>query len=267
MDADGGSMYKALIVDDEKIEREGIKFLIETMGLNLTTAEAENGVKALDYLQAHEVDVLFTDIRMPFMDGLALASQAKKLNPKLKVIIVSAFGEFEYAKQAIQIHVVHYLLKPVEVAEFLEVVTQVVTLCDEDREQREQTLKLQQVSEMGNRYVQQSSAESPRKVIGEVIKVIHRDYGQDISLDSLAEKACLSPSYLSHLFKKETGASLVKYITCYRLDKAGELLRSTNKKISDISHEVGYTNFAYFCSIFKNYYGKTPAKYREGDPA
>jgi two-component system response regulator YesN len=111
------------------------------------------------------------------------------------------------------------------------------------------------------------SAESPRKVIGEVLKLIHRDYGLDIGLESLAEKACLSPSYLSHLFKKETGASLVKYITCYRLEKAGELLRTTNKKIADISHEVGYTSFAYFCSIFKNYYGKTPAKYREGDSA
>ena len=119
-------MYKALIVDDEKIEREGIKFLIETMGLNLNTAEAENGVKAMDYLQAHEVDILFTDIRMPFMDGLALAAKAKKLNPKLKVI-VSAYGDFEYAKQAIQIHVVHYLLKPVEVAEFLEVVARLLS--------------------------------------------------------------------------------------------------------------------------------------------
>ncbi|MVQ39903.1 response regulator [Paenibacillus sp. MAH-34] len=521
LDAEGGCVYKALVVDDERIEREGIKFLIETLGLSLLTAEAENGVKAWEYLQAHEVDILFTDIRMPFMDGLALAAKAKKLHPKLKVIIVSAFGDFEYAKQAIQIHVVHYLLKPVEVAEFLEVVTQVVRLCDEDREQRERTLKLQQVYEIGNRYVQEQTllnllqgtastrnalagetlfewldeharyrvvlmdmrrkffdsvnhgfeaelksmlpwdclyvnlneyqsvlflhiekswdditslesyglllqeyllvkyhanhvlvfskllngfqmlptefqemekalehkfflpatammfteqgctprqeepvyierlleeistymtygetllirsgieqmfdvlqnsnslsniyvkyicseiakkyiqtykreshacfhrfveqiyttqnlvqlkelmndliverekpaTESTRKVIGEVLKLIHRNYGQDIGLDSLAEKAYLSPSYLSHLFKKETGASLVKYITCYRLEKAGELLRSTTKKISDISQEVGYTNFAYFCSIFKNYYGKTPAKYREGDTA
>lgn len=273
-------MYKALIVDDEKIEREGIIFLIETLGLTLETVEAENGVKALEYLQAHQVDILFTDIRMPFMDGLALAAKAKMLNPKLKVIIVSAFGEFEYAKQAIQIQVVHYLLKPVEVSEFLEVVTEVVRLCDEDREQRERSLKLQQAYEIGNRYAQEhtdllqetqpayrggAGENPPRKVIGEVLEQIHRDYGQDIGLESLAEKACLSPSYLSHLFKKETGASLVKYITCYRLEKAGELLRRTNKRISDISQEVGYTSFAYFCSIFKNYYGKTPARYREGD--
>lgn len=210
MDAGGGWMYKALIVDDEKIEREGIIFLIETLGLALETAAAENGVKAMEYLQNHEVDILFTDIRMPFMDGLALAAKAKSLNPKLKVIIVSAFGDFEYAKQAIQIHVVHYLLKPVEVAEFLEVVAQVIQLCDEDRVQREKMLKLQQVYEIGNRTQnllqlknlmidliedrEKSASESPRKVIGEVLKLIHRDYGQDIGLESLAEKACLSPA-------------------------------------------------------------------------
>ncbi|WP_165972158.1 response regulator [Paenibacillus piri] len=509
-------MYKALIVDDERIEREGVKFLIDKLGLRLEADEAENGLKALEYLQNHETDILFTDIRMPFMDGLELAAKAKALQPKLKIIIVSAYGDFEYAKQAIQIQVVHYLLKPVEVAEFLGVVTEVVRLCDEDREQKARSQQLQQVYEIGSRYVQEQmlldllhgsksangaaaalndygwmkagmpfrllllemrgkffdkveetfasqlmgtlqedvhyvnlneyqsvlfvrteeawdktqleahglklqkfllthydadsvlvfsglltdpakipdeyqemerlleskfflqpsallymetgsiseetvnldpvleeisrtigygeshlilngierlfaelqagsrsstsyvkymcteiakkyvqsftrgphisiqqlaeqiyrtesllqlkelmtelvgdkprhAVEPSRKVIAEVLKIIHRDYWQDIGLESLADKACLSPSYLSHLFKKETGASLIKYITCYRLEKAGELLRGTNMKIADISAEVGYSSFAYFCSIFKNYYGTTPAKYREGD--
>lgn len=85
----------------------------------------------------------------------------------------------------------------------------------------------------------------------------------DISLDDLANKAFLSPSYLSHRFKKETGESIVKFITSYRLKKASVLLRSTNKKIIDVCEEVGYSNLSYFCSIFKNHYGLTPLKYRE----
>lgn len=68
-------MYTILIVDDEKIEREGIKFLIEEYQLPLNIVEAVNGKAALAYLEANRVDILFTDIKMPFMDGLELAKK------------------------------------------------------------------------------------------------------------------------------------------------------------------------------------------------
>lgn len=93
-------MLSILVVDDHKEEREGIAFLIKELGF-LQLHVAENGRKALEYVSAHSVDILFTDVRMPIMDGLQLTKEALKLHPKLKVILFSGFAEFEYAKTAL----------------------------------------------------------------------------------------------------------------------------------------------------------------------
>ncbi len=145
-------MYKFLIVDDEKIERDGIKLLVKKYNLELEIAEAENGRTALDYIKNNHVDVLFTDIKMPFMNGLELAEQAKMLRPGLKVIIYSAFGEFDYARKAINIKVEHYLLKPISKTEFLSVFNQVLEDCRRDEEESLRSQKIMEIYHKGIQY-------------------------------------------------------------------------------------------------------------------
>lgn len=84
-----------------------------------------------------------------------------------------------------------------------------------------------------------------------------------LSLDVLAEKVFLTPHYLSSIFSQEKGIGLNKYIKKVRMDKAEQLLTTTNMKIGDICEAVGYTNLSYFCKTFRNEYGVTPEKYRE----
>lgn len=108
-------------------------------------------------------------------------------------------------------------------------------------------------------------SESVHKVVADVIQIIEREYRSELSVELIAERVYLTPSYLSHLFAKQTGLSLIKYLTMHRLAKAKALLQETNRKIIDISHDVGYSNFPYFCTLFKNYYGKTPTQIREGN--
>ena len=92
---------------------------------------------------------------------------------------------------------------------------------------------------------------------------IHNHYGEEIGAQQLADMVYLAPSYLSSLFKKETGQNLSKYIKQYRMEKAKELLTGTNMKIVNISEQVGYPNVSYFCSSFREYYGISPQKFRE----
>ncbi|MBO9605102.1 MAG: helix-turn-helix domain-containing protein [Paenibacillaceae bacterium] len=245
-------MLTMLVVDDEKIERDGIRFLVRKYGLPLNVEEAANGEKALALLQRLPVDIVLTDIKMPFMDGLQLAAKVRETGSAVKIVILSAFGEFDYARRALPLQVEHYLLKPVEPGEFADVMKRVIRQCEAER----------------NAAAPEEAAidkETARKAIEEVLRRIHRDYRLDMALETLAEQVYLSPNYLSRLFKKETGTSFVKYVTAYRLDKACELLRRTNMKIVDIAAEVGYPNFSYFGSLFRQHYGTTPAKYREGD--
>ena len=99
--------------------------------------------------------------------------------------------------------------------------------------------------------------------VSEIKKVVKNEYMNDIGLEEIAEKVCLTPAYVSFIFKKETGSNLIKYLTDYRMQKAKELLENSNKKIVDISRMCGYQNQSYFNKLFKNYYGITPKQYRE----
>lgn len=103
-----------------------------------------------------------------------------------------------------------------------------------------------------------------------VCKYIREHLAEDLSLETLAGVAYLSPRYLSDLFSRQTGSGLNKYIKRLRMESAGKLLLQTNKKVSDICKEVGYNNFSYFCRSFRDYFGCSPEAYRQaadGAPA
>ncbi len=101
------------------------------------------------------------------------------------------------------------------------------------------------------------------QAVAEVKNVIKNKYMCDIGLEEIAEIVCLTPAYVSFIFKKETGSNLVKYLTDYRMKKAREMLDESNMKIVDIGKACGYQNQSYFNKLFKNYYGITPKQYRE----
>ena len=100
-----------LIVDDERIERKGLESLVGRCGLPLECETAENGQAALQKMECRQFDLLLTDIKMPFMDGLTLAHEARKRFPEMVIIILSAYRDFEKAQSAINEQVYRYLLK------------------------------------------------------------------------------------------------------------------------------------------------------------
>jgi len=106
-------MYSVFIVDDEVVVREALRNKIDWEGSGFTLAgEAGDGEIALSMMQDIKADILITDIKMPFMDGLELSRMLKKLQPWIRIIILSGHDEFDYAKKAISIGVEDYILKP-----------------------------------------------------------------------------------------------------------------------------------------------------------
>lgn len=124
--------FQILLVDDDATERSGVRFLIEKLELPLNIFKAPNGKRALEMLNVSPVDILFTDVKMPYMDGLELSAQVYTKYPNIKIIIFSAYGEFEYAKRAMEANAVNYLLKPVDVTEFQQVMESVIDQCRQD---------------------------------------------------------------------------------------------------------------------------------------
>lgn len=503
-------MYRILIVDDEKIERNGIKFLLKQTGIELDICEACNGKEAVAFLEQQQVDILLTDIKMPLMDGMELLKMVCPDRPEMKSIIFSGYSEFDYAKTAMKMGVKDYILKPVNPEEFTRAINKVIQELDEqtlfknkeaetdtfmkehilyslvngvksediqkkakgyfveeeinryhrmillevnddffgrigndleeifekdigssfkylnlneqqsvlffeegeksdykkiaedcvntlekrydekcfaavsdemeqpvqdignnfdileermenkfyqtayrvfmetEKEEenlftqidddtlmkkmkqdikmkdisslrqhfeamcekyshnnafsqvytkfifsnllkdfyeniptgKEQTLDqeieelylstdFQTVMEIINRNInrlEKEFASHPHvihKEIESVKKYIYENYDKEISVDYLADMVYMAPSYLSHVFKKETGQNLSKFIKAYRMEKAKEMLEETHNKIVNISYAVGYPNVSYFCQSFREYFGVSPQRYRD----
>ena len=116
-------MYQIFVVEDELLIRQNIRNMVEKMqGPYAFCGEASDGEMALSMIQELMPDILLTDIRMPFLDGLGLIRHAKAMMPWLKVAIISGYGDFEYAQKAISLGVDQYLLKPVRQAELVQAV-------------------------------------------------------------------------------------------------------------------------------------------------
>ena len=133
-------MYNILIVDDEKKERDGITRLIRRYGFQLKVSQASNGEEALEEFEKHPFDILLTDIKMPFMDGIELIKEVQKRGYNPICVIYSAYGEFEYAQNAISLGVREYLLKPIRLDAFDELFHKVIDLCrakDEVEQEKE----------------------------------------------------------------------------------------------------------------------------------
>ena len=139
------NLYRIILVDDEEEVRKGIirKIDWEALGFQVV-GDAENGQDALEKIEQLEPDVVMTDIRMPYMDGLTLTSWIRQKYPSVKVLIFSGFDDFEYAQKAIKLNVTEYILKPVNVEELTRILNRVRENLDQEIEQRRDVDRLRE---------------------------------------------------------------------------------------------------------------------------
>lgn len=131
------SLYRIMLVDDEEEVRKAMIRKMDWERLGFTVVgDAENGEEALEKLEQLEPDVVMTDIRMPYMDGLTLTARIRDKYPSVKILIFSGYDDFEYAQQAIKLNVTEYILKPVNGEELAEILKRIRVSLDKEIEQR-----------------------------------------------------------------------------------------------------------------------------------
>ena len=135
--------YKAFFVEDEIVTREGIRDNVDWQGHGFEfCGEAPDGEIALPLLQTAQPDVLITDIKMPFMDGLELCKIVHERMPWMKIIILSGHDEFEYAQEAIKLGVTEYLLKPVTAQDLHHVLQRIAAQLEQEKRAQAQLQQL-----------------------------------------------------------------------------------------------------------------------------
>lgn len=144
-------MYSVVLVDDEYLELELLERQVQWESLGFTVvAAAKNGREGLEMVERFRPDVLITDVKMPFMDGIALAQQVYKYYPETRIIFLSGYNQFEYLKAAFHVEAVDYLLKPVDIDELHTLMRVVKSKCDAENQKKSNdiTIAIEQVREI-----------------------------------------------------------------------------------------------------------------------
>lgn len=237
-------IFKVLIADDEPMIREGLSQIVKDLDLPLTiVGEAKNGLEALKLSQVLEPDIILTDICMPKLSGFEFIRQLKESIKDIKIIIISGFNEFEYAREAIQLGVCAYLLKPINEGELVETLKECmgIDMAADNIEEREYP-----------------------SLVDHCLGVLKEVYAEgSCDLKSVAKNLAVNPDYLSRKLKSETGLSFKEWLTKLRIQKSLELLGTKKHSIYEIAEMVGYSNQHYFSTAFKNYTGYSPKQYQE----
>ncbi len=250
------ALLKAIVIDDEIVMVNGLirhvkweKYGFErAIGCNRPT-------QALELIQKEPFDLIITDIRMPELSGLELIAKLREAVVKSEIVIISGYGEFEYAQEAIRLGGVKaYLLKPVkpeDVERILEEIWQTHT--DPQKQLIEDVL-----SQFGH---PKESEQHP--TVKKILRYVTEHYKEELTVNSIAETFAVNASYLSSLFKKETGMGLNTYIQGVRILSAKKLLERTDLRINEVAWQVGFANPGYFAEQFKNMTGKAPSEVRK----
>jgi len=213
---------------------------------------ARDGESALRYFQNVQVpDMIVTDITMPVMDGIELINTVERDYPEVKKIIISGFSEFEYARQALKMNVIDYLLKPVKKQELENLLSKLKMMLESER------TALKAPNPLANRQY------SPEDIVNAVAEFIKANYSRELSLEDIAKQFNINAPHLSKIFLKYAGEAPSKYIMSLRINEAKHLL-SWKKELSvkEVGEAVGYPDPFYFSRIFKQWTGLAPTEYR-----
>ena len=248
-------MIRLLIADDEEAIRTGLVNAVNWKLMDVDVVGcASNGPEAYEKICSLNPDVVITDIRMPGMSGLELIEKVKENNKDTLFIILSGYADFEYARQAMRLGVMYYLLKPVGISE-IEDLFHDICMNFNGRD-----------FEMNNEIKEKNTvSDNTRRQMEKVFKYIDEHiYDSSLSLKFVSKDVVyMSADYFGRVFKEMTGKYFNQYVMERRIEKAKLLLLDKSLRVAEVADKVGFScNNTYFGQVFKRYTGMSPKEYR-----
>lgn len=244
-----------MVVEDEDLIRNNIIKKIESMKMPFELiGDADNGRDALNLIDQHCPDIVFTDIKMPIMDGLELAEELHFSYPQIKIIIITGYNDFSFAQKAIRFGVNDYILKPVDLCEMKDLLYRILKNFKMNNEHQYKLITKRNTEKIYTK----------EETIHLVENYIRKNYRNEITLGNIAEEVGLTPDYLSRLFKKYKQESPVKFLSKLRVEEAKNLLIDMpDVEVRIIGEMVGYFDQYYFSRVFKMNIGLYPTEFRK----
>lgn len=234
-------MIKVLIVDDEMLICKTLDMMLRRInGIGeLHTDLFCDSQEALAAVSDGGYDIALTDLRMPGMDGFAFMEAVRKLPNPPRLIVISAYGDFDYVKGAFKSGAFDYLMKPVTFQELQEVIHKCLQLEDKLEENVDD-----------------------QAIIEDILHYMEENIEENISLSDVAVYVSMEYSYFSSYFKRKTGKSFSACLQEMKNKHAQKLLAETELGIEEIATRMGYSSGSNFSRAFRRGTGKWPSEYR-----
>ena len=243
-------MYKVVIVDDEPLIVEGLRKIVDWDSYDsVVVGTASSGKEGLGLVRKTQPDILFTDIRMPGMDGLNMIAALRSEYEDLQVIILTGYRDFEYARQALTLGVHRFLVKPSKMKELNEAMESVTGKLASERKNAPEEPDTE------------TNASANNFIVNQALKYMEKHYREKLQLTDVAAMVYVSHWHLSKLLNA-TGKSFSETLNEIRIDKAKELMEDSSLHIADISEKVGFADTAHFSRVFKKHTGMSANEYR-----
>ena len=243
-------MYSVVLVDDERIIIRGLSTVVPWEELGCRVAgTAYDGQQGLALIRELQPDIVLTDIRMPNMDGLAMLAALRSEYPRMQMSVLTAYRDFDFARQALNLGVCRYLLKPSKMDELEEAVRTMVGRLDA----------------MPGNPAPEAEAAAGNFIVQAALAYMRENCAlQHLSLNDVADHVYVSQWHLSKLLNRETQQSFFDLLGAMRVEKARRLLADPSRRIHEIAEAVGFSDVAHFSKVFRKHTGCTPGEYRNG---
>lgn len=246
-------MYRAIVIDDEKLVVKSLIATLKDMEHFQIVAELYDGITAMRYLKEEQPDLAFVDVRLPGMNGLEILQEASRLKLKTLFIVISGHAEFEYAQKAMLHNAIGYCLKPFSHKELSDAVNKAYEILKVQKPYSEEII----IKE-----TPVSNSITKNKAVTLMLDYIQTHYMEEISIQTLADLCSINSNYAGQLFKQKVNQTFNSYLTDLRMKHAIQLLTTTDMPVSLVASSVGYQDYFYFAKVFKKLTGATPSSYR-----
>ena len=251
---------RVLVIEDEDKAWQLIVRLLRQVDPGVqVVGEADNGNEGRELILKQLPDLAFVDIKMPGLSGLDMIRSLQPKKLQVNYVIISGYGEFHYAQEAIELGIKGYILKPVSYGDIERALNKAYTNLGgySVPEEVKQTVKVAAVDEL------LTDIDTKKSMVRNAVNYVRQNISVRCRLSDAAENLRVSPEYLSRIFHDEMKITFMSFVKKVKIEHACVLLQKTDLKVYEIAAATGYDNDKYFCNIFREVMGVSPKKYRE----
>lgn len=244
--------FTYLVAEDEERMRDYLVRKVAEVDPHLdSVGAAADGEETIELVESRLPDILLTDIKMPILGGLELVQKIRSTNPDMRILIISGYSEFEYARRAIELGVDEYLLKPVSPLALAEAL-------------RRLRIKLEAKAGEVEAEFGLGIPAGEAEMVKAVTLYLQENYRQPYSLEKLASRFGCKVAYLLRLYSRATGSTPTRDLIRLRVEKAKRLLVGHPQlEVKQVAAAVGYDDPLYFSRLFKRETGFNPTSFKD----